>query len=147
MDFLDFAADIGNKVFGVGESYASKTVKEMIERNNPGVSNLEVSLDDEICTVSGECDSASAKEKVVLLLGNTMGISQVNANELTAPEPTPQEQVQYYIIEKGDTLWAIAEKLLGNGSKYQDIFEANREVIQDPDKIFVGQQIRIPALA
>ena len=145
MDFLDFAADIGNKVFGVGESHASKVAKEAVENNNPGVSNLEVSIEDDVCTVSGECESASAKEKVILLLGNMMGISQVKADELTAPEPTPEEeQVEYYIIEKGDTLWAIAEKFLGNGSKYTEIFEANREVIQDPDKIFVGQQIRIP---
>lgn len=144
MDFLDFAADIGNKVFGVGESHASKLAKDMIEKNNPGVTNLEVSVEDEVCTVSGECESATAKEKIILLAGNMLGISQVNADELSAPEPAPEEQVQYYIIEKGDTLWAIAEKFLGNGSKYPEIFEANREVIQDPDKIFVGQQIRIP---
>ena len=145
MDFLDFAADIGNKVFGIGESHSSKLAKAMVEKNNPGVSNLEVSIDEDVCTVSGECDSTSAREKVILLLGNMLGISQVNAEELTAPEPTPEEvEIQYYIIEKGDTLWAIAEKFLGKGSRYPEIFEANKEVIQDPDLIFVGQQIRIP---
>lgn len=38
----------------------------------------------------------------------------------------------------------IGKKFLGDGNKYPDIFEANREVIQDPDKIFPGQVIRIP---
>ena len=53
-------------------------------------------------------------------------------------------ETEYYVIESGDTLWGIAAKFLGNGSKYPEIFEANREVIEDPDKIFVGQKIRIP---
>jgi len=53
-------------------------------------------------------------------------------------------KVEYYVIKKGDTLWAIANKFLGNGSKYPEIFEANREVIKDPDLIYPGQKIRIP---
>lgn len=146
MSFLDFAADIGKKVFGVGDANAAELVKELIERNNPGVNNLEVSVDGDVCTVSGDCDSVAAKDKVVLLAGNTIGIGSVVADELNAPEPTPEEEaVQYYVIEKGDTLWAISEKFLGNGSRYKEIFEANREVIEDPDLIFVGQQIRIPS--
>ena len=55
-----------------------------------------------------------------------------------------QPEVEYYVIESGDTLWGIAAKFLGNGAKYPEIFEANKEVIEDPDKIFVGQKIRIP---
>jgi nucleoid-associated protein YgaU len=49
------------------------------------------------------------------------------------------------VIQKGDTLWAIAKKHLGDGNRYPEIFEANREVILDPDKIFPGQKIRIPS--
>ena len=66
----------------------------------------------------------------------------MNGDALQAPEP--EVEPEYYVIKSGDTLWAIASKFLGNGSKYPEIFEANREVIEDPDKIFVGQKIRIP---
>jgi len=66
----------------------------------------------------------------------------VNADAVTAPEAI--DDVEFYTIESGDTLWAIASKFLGNGSKYTEIFEANKEVIQDPDLIFPGQKIRIP---
>jgi nucleoid-associated protein YgaU len=59
-----------------------------------------------------------------------------------AARAAPEEQ--YYVIEKGDTLWAIARKFLGDGNRYPEVFEANREVIIDPDKIFPGQKIRIP---
>ena len=55
-----------------------------------------------------------------------------------------KRQVEYYTIKSGDTLSSIAKQFLGNASAYNQIFEANREVIRDPDKIFVGQKIRIP---
>ena len=50
----------------------------------------------------------------------------------------------FYVIQKGDTLWKIAEKAYGNGAKYTAIVEANKEVIKDADKIFPGQKIRLP---
>lgn len=144
MGLFDFAANIGKKVFGIGDANAADQIKENIEANNPGVSDLAVALDDEVCTISGNCDSAEAKEKVVLMAGNMKGVGSVNGDGLVAPEAEAAVEVEYYTIESGDTLWAIASKFLGNGSKYPEIFEANREVIEDPDKIFVGQKIRIP---
>jgi 1-acyl-sn-glycerol-3-phosphate acyltransferase len=54
------------------------------------------------------------------------------------------ETVEYYEIVSGDTLSGVAKKFYGKGSAYMRIFEANREVIKDPDKIYVGQKIRIP---
>ncbi|MEM7358037.1 MAG: peptidoglycan-binding protein LysM [Pseudomonadota bacterium] len=145
MGLFDFAADIGKKVFGIGDANAADQIKENIEANNPGVSDLSVTLDDEVCTISGTCDSIEAKEKVVLMAGNMKGVGSVNGDGLTAPDPEPEApEPEYYVIESGDTLWGIAAKFLGNGSKYPEIFEANREVIEDPDKIFPGQKIRIP---
>ena len=144
MGLFDFAADIGKKVFGIGDANAADQIKENIEANNPGVSDLSVSLDDEICTLGGNCDSQEAKEKVVLMAGNMKGVGSVNGDGLLAPEAAAQPEVDYYTIVSGDTLWAISEKFLGKGNKYMEIFEANREVIEDPDKIFVGQKIRIP---
>ena len=147
MGLFDFAADIGKKVFGIGDANAAEQIKQNIEANNPGVSNLAVALDDEICTINGNCESIEAKEKTVLMVGNMKGVGSVNGDGLSAPAPAATENVaetEYYVIESGDTLWGIAAKLLGNGSKYPEIFDANREVIEDPDKIFVGQKIRIP---
>ena len=147
MGLFDFAADIGKKVFGIGDANAAEQIKENIEANNPGVTDLSVALDDEVCTVSGNCESQEAKEKVVLMAGNMKGVGSVNGDGLIAPEPAAEEaapEVEYYTIVSGDTLWGISAKFLGNGSKYMEIFEANREVIEDPDKIFVGQKIRIP---
>jgi len=51
---------------------------------------------------------------------------------------------EYYIIQAGDTLSKIARQFYHDPNQYPKIFEANREVIKDPNLIFPGQKIRIP---
>lgn len=50
-----------------------------------------------------------------------------------------------YTIAKGDTLSKIAKEHLGNANAWKQIYEANRDVIDDPDRIFPGQVIKLPA--
>lgn len=52
---------------------------------------------------------------------------------------------QSYTVQKGDSLSKIAKHLYGDGNAWKRIFEANRDVLDDPDKIFPGQALRIPA--
>ena len=47
-------------------------------------------------------------------------------------------------MKSGDTLSAIAKKLLGSANRYMDIFNANKDQLSDPDKIKVGQKLVIP---
>jgi nucleoid-associated protein YgaU len=49
-----------------------------------------------------------------------------------------------YTVKSGDTLSGIAKQFLGDASKYQKIFEANRDVLSDPDRIKPGQVLKIP---
>ena len=144
MGLFDFAKDIGNKIFGNDDDDAGDKLKAHVEKDNPGVSDLKVDVQGETAVITGNADSKSAMEKVVLMVGNALGISNVEAAELTAPEEEKASETQYYEIQKGDSLWKIAQEFYGNGNKYPDIFEANKEVIKDPDLIFPGQKIRIP---
>ena len=141
MGLFDFAADLGKKLFGDDDDPSEK-IQQHIESTNPGVDGLRVEVENGIAKVSGNAKDQSAFEKMVLMAGNVMGIREVQAEELVVEEPAEQN-VQFYVIEKGDTLWAIAQKYLGNGNKYTKIFEDNREVIKDPDLIYPGQKIRI----
>lgn len=50
----------------------------------------------------------------------------------------------YHEVEKGDTLSAIAQKYYGNGNKYPKIYNANRDQLSNPDKIYPGQVLKIP---
>jgi nucleoid-associated protein YgaU len=61
----------------------------------------------------------------------------------TAPEAREAESGTY-TVQKGDTLWAIAERFYGNGSQWPRIHEANRDRIEDPDMIQPGWELSIP---
>ena len=54
------------------------------------------------------------------------------------------DATQFHEVKKGETLWKIAEHYYGDGSLYKQIFEANRDVLKDPNLIQVGQKLRIP---
>jgi nucleoid-associated protein YgaU len=51
---------------------------------------------------------------------------------------------QYHVVEKGDTLSKIAEKYYGDPNLYPQIFEANQDILKDPNQIQIGQKLRIP---
>lgn len=144
MGLFDFVGDIGRKLFGKEED-ASQAVTDHIAENNPGIEGLTVSVEEGIAKISGIAASAAAVEKAVLMAGNIAGISQVNIDQLQLQNgESLASDDEFYVIVKGDTLWKIAEKAYGNGSKYTAIVDSNKEVIKDADKIFPGQKIRIP---
>ncbi|MBI1224853.1 MAG: peptidoglycan-binding protein LysM [Bacteroidetes bacterium] len=113
------------------------------------VENLNIVVDDDKATITGEAASQSEKEKVILAVGNVAGIASVDdwmtvaAAEETAPEP----EAVFYTVVKGDTLSKIAKEHYGNAMKYPTIFEANKPMLKDADHIYPGQVLRIPPIA
>lgn len=72
----------------------------------------------------------------------TATVQAVRAAE-TAPTPTAG---QTYTVKSGDSLWAIAKKYYGNGSKYTDIYNANKSIIGgNPNSIKPGQVLTLPS--
>jgi len=142
MGAFDFLKNIGRRIAGD----PAADIKESIEKDLPGkVHNLTVSVGDGRATLMGQCDSDEVKEKAVLLAGNVKGIDKVEARYLTVkaqvvepPEP------KFYEVQAGDSLSKIAKQIYGDAMKWKALFEANREVIKDPDLIYPGQKIRIP---
>jgi nucleoid-associated protein YgaU len=61
-----------------------------------------------------------------------------------SPAPTTAGGAKTYEIKSGDTLSAIAQRHYGNANEWRKIYEANRNVIEDPDKIYPGQKITLP---
>lgn len=141
MGLFDFARDMGKKLFGSDDDPAEK-IMESIEDNNPGIDNLGVTYNNGIVGLSGDTNSAEAVEKAVLLAGNVKGVTEVKIDDMNAPVPEPD--VEYYTIVSGDSLSKIAKHFYNNAMDYPKLFEANREVIKDPDLIYPGQKIRIP---
>ncbi|MBK1648620.1 peptidoglycan-binding protein LysM [Rhabdochromatium marinum] len=141
MELFGFAKDVGRRIFGK-ESEADQKIREMLEADNPGIQDLDVKVKDGTVAISGRAEEAAALEKAVLMAGNVQGIAEVDASAVAAPAAV--EEVDYYLIEAGDTLSKIAQQFYDDATAYPHIFAANREVIKDPDLIFVGQKIRIP---
>lgn len=141
MGLFDFVKSIGTKLFN-SEAEAAEKIKAHIEQDNPGVEGLQVAFEDGVVSLSGEAKSAEALEKAVLMAGNVKGVTNIEADGITAPPA--QDTVEYYTIVSGDTLSKLAKKYYGNAGAYPRIYDANREVIKDPDLIYVGQKIRIP---
>jgi nucleoid-associated protein YgaU len=75
-------------------------------------------------------------------------VKQVAATQSTpgfsGPQTPAAGSMTTYTVQPGDTLSAIAQRLLGNANEYMDIFNANRDQITDPDKIRPGQVLKIP---
>lgn len=146
MGLFDFAKDVGRQLFDT-DSEAADNIKQHLEVKTTGIKNITVDFDDGVATVCGDCDSQKTREMAILIAGNVKGVEKVVADGLTAPAPKPEEPVskdEFYEIKSGDTLGKIAKQFYGSAGKYMRIFEANRDVIENPDRIYPGQKIRIP---
>ena len=150
MSLLDFVSDIGQALFN-SEEHAAEKIQHHILADNPGIENLGVLFQKGFVTLTGTSKSWEAVEKAILMAGNVKGVGKVISNievsenqDLAPGELGGSGNNPYYVIKSGDTLSAIAKQFIGDASKYPAIFEANREVIKHPDKIFPGQKIRIP---
>ena len=160
MGLFSFIKNAGAKVFGIGktdeeeaaeaaekelklEQLAAQKLEETINDLQLQVENLNVFIDDETATVSGAAINQATKEKVVLVVGNSNGIAFVD-DQMTVEHVEPE--AQFHTVVSGDTLGKIAKTYYGNAMKYPVIFEANKPMLTDPDKIYPGQVLRIPAL-
>ena len=64
----------------------------------------------------------------------------------TGPASAPEAE-RTYTVQPGDTLSKIAKQMLGDANAYNEIFNANRDQLTDPNKIKAGQVLKIPAHA
>ena len=62
----------------------------------------------------------------------------------TAPSPAGPATTNTYIVKQGDSLSKIAKERYGNANQWPKIYEANKDVIKDPDLIYPGQTLKIP---
>lgn len=165
MSIFDFVKEVGKKL-GMADGNtppSAEDLKKELDKNKLGTENVSVDVQGDKAVVKGVVADQSAWEKAVIAIGNSIGISKVQADELkVAPEPAaklpdlditdlikqaiPAATPKFYTVKKGDTLWEIAESQYGKGggTKNKLIFEANKPMLKSPDKIYPGQVLRIP---
>lgn len=144
MSIFSFVKDAGAKLWGslVGqEAQAAESLKEHVAKVGLGNPNIQVTVEGEKVTATGEVASQEEKEKILLALGNVEGVSEV---EDRISVTSPAAAARFVTVKKGDTLSAIAKAEYGNANLYNKIFEANKPMLSHPDKIYPGQVLRIP---
>ncbi|EIJ38515.1 peptidoglycan-binding protein LysM [Galbibacter orientalis] len=161
MGLFSFIKDAGAKIFG-GKTSAEEAAEQAADKqaaikeanlkaaaslsetiNDLGlkVENLDITISEDTATIRGKAYNQSTKEKVVLVVGNSAGIAVVDdLMEVEHTEPV----ARFHTVVSGDSLSKIAKKFYGNAMKYPEIFEANKPMLTDPDKIYPGQVLRIP---
>lgn len=154
MGLFDFVKDVGARL-GISKDDEDAGVEEYIEEQQKAnalwhmvkglgleVEDFKVQYDDGVVMVMGRVRGQAEKEKVILALGNTQGVSQVD-DRLEVVEPAPE--ATFYTVQPGDSLSKISRAHYGDAMKYMKIFEANQPLLKDPDLIYPGQVLRIPA--
>jgi nucleoid-associated protein YgaU len=169
MGIFDFVKNAGDKLFKPGDERRETAIEQHLANN--GISGITVEVDGDKATLTGTAKDTATREKAVLIAGNVDGISSVDDRlnvlatvvrpaavavpattatpaSAVAPTPTaqqPQWTSRTYTVQAGDSLSKIAKEMYGDAGKYQQIFEANQPMLKDPDKIYPGQVLRIPA--
>jgi nucleoid-associated protein YgaU len=146
MGLWDFVKSAG-KALGIGDAEAAEAppapdaLKKEVDDLGLKTDGLKVAIDGDTVKLTGKAASQAEREKVILAVGNVAGVARV---EEAIETPEPAAEPVFHTVVKGDTLWKISEKTLGSGARYNEIFEANRPMLSDPDKIYPGQMLRIP---
>jgi nucleoid-associated protein YgaU len=147
MGLFDFAKKVGAKIFGASEAQAApaEELKKEAAKHGLDTSNVNVAVEGDKVVLTGQAMSMEEAEKIILAVGNTMGVAQVD-NKLAVNDAVPASKM--VTVQKGDTLWKIAEAAYGKGKggEFNRIFEANRPMLTHPDKIYPGQVLRVPPL-
>ncbi len=157
MGLFSFFKNAGANLFKSSEEKAADAAaeakaleKQRIEALNGVVSglgikieNLDIDVKDDIVKVYGQTESQSDKEKIILALGNVAGVATVD-DRISVVTPAPE--ATFYEVKSGDSLSKIAKAHYGDAMKYPVIFEANKPMLSDPNKIYPGQVLRLPPL-
>ncbi len=144
MGIFDFIKFAGKKLGLVDEDKAPEpeALKKELQELDLPADGVDVEVDGDKVILKGEIADQEILEKTIIAVGNTLGVATVESR-VEVVEGTTRDPV-FHTVEKGENLWKIAERYYGNGSRYTLIFEANRPMLSDPDKIYPGQVLRIP---
>jgi nucleoid-associated protein YgaU len=163
MSLITFLETAGEKLFGQSSAApqpagpgprpdvtalnatAGAAITKYVISQNLTAQNLDIQYDGatKTVTVRGVAPDQATKEKIVLCCGNVASVAKVN-DQLTVAAPATSAAT-FREVKAGDTLSKIAKEVYGDANAYTKIFEANKPMLTNPDKIYPGQQLRIPS--
>ena len=148
-------------LFGKSFEDQVQSALEKIRPQFPG-SNISASVDHETVTLTGHASDLDTKSRIMAAFNQAIEtkntVNQItidkssniggpplpNMTSAASPGLTAASEHRIHEVVSGDTLSALSKHYYGDSSKYNKIFEANRDQLNDPDKIRVGQKLKIP---
>jgi len=132
---------------GLGKIFKGKEAEDALKKEvddlGLGREEIDIKVDENgKVIVKGKGVTQEMKEKIILAVGNVEGVGEVEDGIESSDGAAAS---QFHTVVSGDTLWAVSKKYYGKGSRYMEIFHANEPMLSHPDKIYVGQVLRIPA--
>lgn len=137
MGLFDFAKEMGKKL------NTQMDLAKEISDSGIEVRELKADFNNGSAVISGKVNSNADREKVILIVGNIAGVEKV---EDSLSIERSEKDSRFYTVKSGDSLSKIAKEFYGNAMKYMVVFEANKPMLKDPNKIYPGQVLRIPEL-
>jgi len=138
VDSLSTISDNGDAITEIDKS------KKASSSDTPNTYN-KVVLDEKSGKSSDELSKLS--DEISSVINTDESISKDNTNytqEIAKEIKTRKKEMRYITVKKGDTLGKIAKKVYGNVMDYKKIYEANPDILRRPDRIYIGQKLRIP---
>ena len=129
------------------EARAARAIKDYVASKGLPAQSLDIDYDANSSTVSvsGTVPDQETREKIVVCCGNVASVEHVD-DRMTVANAAGKAG-DFYTVKSGDTLSAIAKRYYHDANRYSAIFEANKPMLSDPDKIYPGQVLRIPRLS
>lgn len=114
-----------------------------IQQQNVNISDLKIKYNGTTDTaeISGKAKTQADREKAIIAIGNVQNVARV-VDSIDVEEDAPESTM--YTVKAGDSLSKIAQTVYGSANDYMKIFEANKPMLSEPDKIYPGQVLRIP---
>ena len=150
-------------IFGKSMGEKVQSAVENVRGKFPN-SQISAKVNDDVVTLTGRAPDLETKTRIMAAFNDAVETKNT-INQIAIEQPTPQAagaalgakpigttpvgttsatEHRMHDVVSGDTLSALAKRYYGDASKYNKIFEANRDQLNDPDKIKVGQKLKIP---
>lgn len=149
MGLFSFIKSAGDKLFGGSETAEEKArkIKDHVSKYGFDLSDVTFTVVENNVTVAGQAKNIDEKQKILATAGNVEGVEGVE-DQLTLKEALKIELPDFsklmYTVKSGDSLSKISKEVYGDANQYPKIFEANKPMLKDPDKIYPGQVLYIP---
>ncbi|MCF5223071.1 peptidoglycan-binding protein LysM [Pseudomonas syringae] len=144
MGLISFIKEAGEKILDAltpDHANADDVLKKHISEVGLGNPNVQTEVSGGTVTVKGQVANQEEREKIVVTLGNIHGVDKVDDQMTVAGGETAESE--YVEVKSGDTLSDISKRVYGDANQYQKIFEANKPMLKDVNKIYPGQKLRI----